>query len=84
MSRKEWERQYYIKNKQRIDERNLNYYNANKEDRLAYQHAYNDANEIERKEKNKIRYWRNRDMPKATPTKIQNMPVPVSFSISFA
>ena len=79
---------YYLKNKEKIQERARRYYQLYREERLAYQNEYNNMTEAERKQKNKERYWKVRDknLAKATPEP-KPFPydfVPASFSVVFS
>ena len=83
-----YNQEYYQRNKERIAERNRAYYQLNREERLAYQNEYNMLTEVERKQKNRQRYWAVRDKNTA---KAKPLPpdypidyVPASFSISFS
>jgi hypothetical protein len=81
-------KEYYQRNKAKINERNRQYYQLYREERIAYQHQYNQMTETERKQKNKERYWKVRDknMAKAKPIP-QEYPsnfVPASFSVVFS
>jgi hypothetical protein len=80
--------EYYQRNKEKIKERNNKYYQLHREERLLYQHDYNMLTEVERKQKNKQRYWAVRDKntakAKPPPADYPVAYVPASFSISFA
>lgn len=53
MDRKEYQRQYYLKNKERIINRVTEYNNNNKDKKLLYQKNYRDNNKNKLKEKDK-------------------------------
>jgi hypothetical protein len=77
---------YYIRNKERIQQQRKAYYQMNREERLAYQHEYNMLTEAERKQKNKQRYWATRDKAKKAKPPPRDFPVdylPASFSVQF-
>jgi hypothetical protein len=79
---------YYQRNKEEINERNRKYYQLYREERLAYQNEYNMLTEVERKQKNRQRYWAVRDKntakAKVVPADYPIDYVPTSFSISFS
>ena len=83
----EYNRQYYLKNKERLNQRSKEYYIANRQKCLDYQNAYNILTDAERKQKNKERYWAVRDKNMKAKPEPTDYPVdysPPSFSISFS
>lgn len=78
--------EYYLRNKEKIKERNKKYYQLHRDERLAYQYDYNMLTEAERKQKNKQRYWAVREQSKKgkpIPTDYPVAYVPPSFSLTF-
>ena len=82
-----YDAEYYLKNKEKIAERNRIYYQTYREERLAYQNDYNRITDAERKYKNKVRYWATRDSAKKAKPPPADYPVayvPASFSVVFS
>ena len=74
---------YYEQNKEHVRTQHKEYYARTREERLLYQNNYNMLNEMERKEKNRIRYWSTRDMNKVARIPPRSVSVQESIVISF-